>query len=385
MLNQSAWLHRWIYHLASGLMFAAVALRSVLVFRDSPSFAQILAVLTAWFFLWVGDLLFAPRRHWLPVVMIGAEILLTLNLLLLAHSDFFIFLFAIPCMQTMQRFTSRETAFAVGLTTLLTFLSLFQQFGMLYAFAITVVFFGGSLFLLTYIGASQRASLLEEQQKALVVELEQINRQLESYARQLQQLAAERERQRLGRELHDSVTQTIFSMTLTTQSALMLLEQDHNQVAAQLDRLDQLSWNALSEMQILISRLAPKHTGGFLPALQQHVEERRRLENLSVDLHVKGNQRLTPVEEQNLLRIIQEALNNIVKHAGVTQANIHLELDRQPCLEIEDQGVGFELGQATGQGRVGLMSMQERAAEIGWSLWVDSAPGSGTRIRVWKG
>ena len=83
--------------------------------------------------------------------------------------------------------------------------------------------------------------LIQEQQQALVSKLEQANRQLESYSQQLQELAAGRERQRLARELHNSVTQTIFSMSITTQSALILLEQDRSQVAAQLDRLDQLA------------------------------------------------------------------------------------------------------------------------------------------------
>jgi signal transduction histidine kinase len=272
----------------------------------------------------------------------------------------------------------------VGLTTLMMFLVLFQPFGILHALALTVVFFGGSVFLVTYIGATRRAQLIQNQQQALVSELEQANRQLESYSQQLQQLAAGRERQRLARELHDSVTQTIFSMTLTTQSALMLLERDRSQVAAQLDRLDQLARSTLSEMQILISKLAPENKGGFISALQQHLDERRRLDNLSVSLDVKGSQPLTTAEEQSLFRIAQEALNNIVKHARVTQAAIRLYLNGQPWLEIEDHGIGFDPQQAKGGGRVGLISMQERAAEIGWNLRVDSSPGNGTRVRVQK-
>ena len=116
------------------------------------------------------------------------------------------------------------------------------------------------------------------------MELQKTNRQLQSYSQHVQRLAAGRERQRLARELHDSVTQTIFSMTLTTQSALLLLERDRNQVAAQLDRLNLLARNALIEMQSLISRLAPEEAGGFVPALRKHLAERRLLEALSVDL-----------------------------------------------------------------------------------------------------
>jgi signal transduction histidine kinase len=284
----------------------------------------------------------------------------------------------------MHQFTIKEAVIWTGLTTLLTFLSLYQAFGIFYAIAIAVVFFGGSFLLVMYIRATHRASLIQEQQQALVSELELANRQLEAYSQQLQQLAIGRERQRLARELHDSVTQTIFSMTLTTQSALMLLERDRSRVAAQLDRLDQLTRSTLTEMQVLISKLKPEKTGGFVAALRQHLDERSRLDNLSVSLEVDGSLPLTAAEEQSLFRITQEALNNIVKHAGVTRAAVRLHLDAQPWLEIEDRGVGFDPHQAKGSGRVGLVSMQERAAEIGWNLSVDSTPGNGTRVQVRK-
>jgi signal transduction histidine kinase len=382
--SKNIWLHRRIYYLASGFMFAAAALRAYLVFKESLLLNQILLLLGAWLLTFIVNALLAQKFPWLSTLLIGLEVFTILQLLRLSHTDFFAFLFAISSMQAMQQFTVKEASVWIGLTTLLTFLSLYQPFGIFYAIAIAVVFFGGSVFLVTYIGSTRRASLIQQQQQALVIELEQANRQLESSSHQLQQLAAGRERQRLARELHDSVTQTIFSMTLTTQSALMLLERDRSQVAAQLERLDQLARSSLSEMQVLISKLAPENTGGFVSALQQHLDERRRLDNLSVNLDVDGSQPLTAAEEQSLFRIAQEALNNIVKHAGVTQAAIHLHLDGQPWLEIEDQGIGFDPQQAKGGGRVGLVSMQERAAEIGWSLREDSSPGNGTRIRVRK-
>jgi two-component system NarL family sensor kinase len=85
-----------------------------------------------------------------------------------------------------------------------------------------------------------------------------------------------------------------------------------------------------------------------------------------------------------LFRIAQEALNNIVKHAGVNQAAIRLNIAGSPWLEIEDRGAGFDLQQAGGGEHLGLAGMRERAAEIGWTLRVESTPGSGTRIRVVK-
>ncbi len=380
--HPSTWLHRWIYYLAACLMFAGVAVRSILVFQHSPIFINILTWLAVWLLIFIVTAWFDRQLSRLSILLIGLEIYTILQLLQATRTDFFAFLFAVSSMQAMQKFTGKEATLILGLTTLLTFLMLYQPFGIFYALGTAVVFFGGSLFLLVYIGSTRRARFIQGQQQVLVGELEQANRQLESYAQTLQQLAAGHERQRLARELHDSVTQTIFSMTLTTQSALLLFEQDRSQVYAQLERLNQLAQSTLAEMQTLITKLAPEAKGGFVSALQQHLDERQRFDNLSVCLEVQGSQLLTIAEEQSLFRIVQEALNNIIKHATVNQATVRLNLVGQPWLEIADQGIGFDAQRAGTGSQVGLVSMRERAGEIGWSLQVDSAPGKGTRIRI---
>ena len=94
--------------------------------------------------------------------------LIILIMLLVTRTDYFAFLFAISIMQAMQQFTPRVTAVLIGLSTLLTFLTLFQPVGILYALALTVVFFGGTVFLVVYIGATRRARLIQDQQQALV-------------------------------------------------------------------------------------------------------------------------------------------------------------------------------------------------------------------------
>jgi signal transduction histidine kinase len=318
--------------------------------------------------------------------LIGVEIGASLSLVLATRADFFIFLFAIPCMQVRSRFDTRWTAALVGLTTILTLLALMPSRGFLYALGMAVVYFGGTMLLVEYIGSTLRASLVEERQRALVAELQQANQRLEATSHKLQELAASRERQRLARELHDSVTQTIFSMTLTTQSALLLLDRDPRQLSQQLDRLSQLAQSTLSEMQTLITRLAPEDPagGGFVATLREHLADRSRLDDLCVTLEAEGSQPLQPAEEAALFRIAQEGLNNIVKHACVSEAVLRLHLVEPFRMEIEDRGIGFDVRAAQGTGRLGLESMRERAAEIGWSLRVDSFPGNGTVIRVEK-
>ena len=383
----STWLHRWIYYLAAGFMFAAALLRSVLVFQDSPLFSKVLILLAAWLLAFLGSVLLASRLPWASTLLIGLEILLVLALLLVTNTDFFAFLFAITGMQAMQQVPPKAAVILIGLSALLTFIILIQPIGVFQALALTLAFTALSAFLAAYIWSTRRARVIQERQHALAGELREANSKLESYSQKVQQLAAGRERQRLARELHDSVTQTIFSMTLTTQSALLLLDRERQKVAAQLDRLDKLAQGALSEMQLLISELAPvtKAGGGFLATLKQHLAERQRLEDLSVSLEVEGSQPLDLAEEASLFRIAQEALNNILKHARTSQAEIRLHLIEPLYMEIEDRGTGFDPLQAGGSGRIGLSGMRERANEIGWLLEVESAPGRGTRIRVQKG
>jgi signal transduction histidine kinase len=381
--HQNTGLHRWIYYLASGFLFGAAALRAFLIFRDAPFLGWILLILAGWLILFVGEIFLGQRLPWSTAIFLSLETALIMLLLLTTEQDFFAILFAIIGMQAMQRYSPRVVSGLMVLFSLLTFGILLGRIGFLQALALALVYTTTGAFMAAYIWSARRSAVAQEQEQKLVEELQIANQRLEFHARQQEQLAAGRERQRLARELHDSVTQTIFSMTLTTQSALLLMNSDASQVPLQLDRLNQLAQSAMSEMQELISRLAPESvsSGGLVSALQHHLEERRRTQNLDVILEVDGSGHLDPSEEAGLFRIAQEALNNIVKHAGVLQATIHLHLLEPAWMEIEDRGAGFSRQQIPGD-RMGLTGMRERADEIGWCLQVQSEPGRGTHIRV---
>ncbi len=343
-------------------------------------------LLVVWLLLFLGNVLLTRRLPWLTAVFLLLEALILVYLLLLTEHDFFAFLFSVLSMQAMQRYPPHVVGVLIGLSGLATYFSLVEPKGALQAVALSLIYSAVGAFMVSYVWFTRRLGEVRKQQQALVKDLQEANQRLEFHAHRQERLAAGRERQRLARELHDSVTQTIFSMTLTTQSALLLLERDQKQVAGQLDRLDQLSQSALFEMQELISRLAPQALAGsgFVEALQQHLAERRQLNNLEVTLEVEGSNPLSPAEEASLFRIIQESLNNIIKHAGVLQATVRLHLLEPIWMEVEDRGAGFDFQQGHGTGRMGLSGMDERAAGIGWRLHVNSAPRHGTRIRVEK-
>jgi signal transduction histidine kinase len=386
MAFNRTWLHRWIYSLAAAFMFSASTLRAYVTFQDSDLLGRILLLLVLWLLLFVCNALLSHRLSWSTAIFLTAEAAVILCLLLITEEDFFAFLFGLIGMQAMQCYSPRVVVSLIFLFALLVFLIFLERIGWLQALALTLIYSTLGAFMAAYIWSIRRAGVIQEQQYALLRQLQGANQQLEFHAHQQKQLITVRERQRLARELHDSVTQTIFSMNLSIQSTLVLLERDRNKVAGQLDRLDHLAQSAQSEIHTLISHLSP-HTfpeGDFVNALQHHLEKRREMDNLDVTLEVQGFRLLKPAEEVNLFRIAQEALNNIVKHAGVQQAVIRLNRVDLPWMEIEDHGIGFDTLRIAAGGRMGLASMGERAAEIGWTLQVESTPGTGTRIRVAK-
>jgi signal transduction histidine kinase len=284
-------------------------------------------------------------------------------------------------MQAAQRWRPRTVAVLVGLVGLLTWLLLLGKYGLAKASTMAALYAGVATMLALFTLTTKRVIEVRSRNEALVGELRETNRRLAEYAQRAKNLAGARERQRLARELHDSVTQTLFSMTLTARAALLLLPRDPAEVKVQLDQIEHLAHGALAEMETLSAELPPAAVaeGGLIAGLRHHLAERESQEGLSVSLEVVGDERLQADQEQALLRIVQEALNNVVKHAGTLRADVRLRL-RRPCqLEIADRGHGFDAGAAAGRG-MGLGSMKERADEIGWSLTVTSAPGSGTRV-----
>ncbi len=341
-----------------------------------------------WLILFAGETALSRRWQWYFPIYLVLQTFLVLTLLFMPHpADYFAVLFFILSMQIVHHFNNRSATIWIGAFTLLMSIPLANDYGIFKGIAFALIYTAGNALLASYALATRRAQQARTQNQELARQAQETNRRLRDYSTQRERLVAVRERQRLARELHDSVTQTIFSMTLTTQSALLLLERDPGRVGAQLARLNQLAQSALSEIRTLISQLRPAQIGepGLEPKLRQHLAERHLPENLAVALEVEGTQALTPAEEQVIFRIVQEAVNNIVKHAQASHAWIRLHRAEPFWIEIEDDGCGFDQSQVQTSGRVGLASMRERAAEIGWSLRINTSPGAGTRVRVEKG
>jgi signal transduction histidine kinase len=382
-------IYQSVYYLATGLVYTAILLRSILIYQGTSNLGEVVGLLLCFLLLFLLETLLSKSLgRWFHIYLVVqiALVCLLLTGLHLEQYDYFSILFAILGMQTMQRLKYRiGIIWIVALLVLLGYLFLRIEGGL--EGSIRLLLFGSVIiYLSAYTLATRRAQMANSQNQLLMGKLKEANEQLEMNSNTRKQLSVAHERQRLRRELHDSVTQTIFSMTLTTQSALLLLDRDPSRVGAQLDRLNQLAQSALTEMHTLISELRPVHqVGSGLPAeLRQHIQNRHIPEGLTVMVEVEGDQALSPEEDQGLLRIAQEALNNVIKHAQARNAWLRLHLPEPSWIEIEDNGKGFILEQIQGSGQLGLVSMRERAAEISWELAIQSTPGSGTRIQVKK-
>ncbi len=204
----------------------------------------------------------------------------------------------------------------------------------------------------------------------------------------LRELAASKERQRLARDLHDAVSQTLFSVSLMAEVLPRIYEKDQEAGRQRLEELRQLTRGALAEMRMLLLELRPAALAetslhDLLRQLGEAVVGRAR-----IPVHVELDEIPPPPPEVAvaLYRIAQESLNNVVKHAAATQATVTLRArteDGRDGLEliVADDGCGFGVDAAR-SGSLGLGIMAERADSIGARLEVRSAPGQGAVVRV---
>ena len=200
------------------------------------------------------------------------------------------------------------------------------------------------------------------------------------------ELSIVEERNRLARELHDSVSQKLFGIVLTAEAAGTLLERDTAAAGAQITRLGELAQEALTELRELIFELRPAslEQEGLAATLRKQVDMLRRLHGRDIELRIAGTAHAAPEAEGEVLRIAQEALNNALRHAGEGRIELRLEArDSRLVVTVADDGVGFDpAAPGVRSRRLGLTSMEERARALGGTLAVVSRPGDGTTVTL---
>ena len=189
------------------------------------------------------------------------------------------------------------------------------------------------------------------------------------------------ERARLARELHDAVSQRMFSIRAHARAAEMLVEKDPSRASRELAAIGQLGAQAHAELRAVIDGLAPPELDGLADSLRRYALLAGRAHGVEVRLSASGVPDLEPRVQAAAYRVGQEALNNALRHSGAKEISVTLSRTaRRVILEISDNGTGFDPELASGG--LGLASMRERAAAVGGTLRITSAPGAGTRVRL---
>ncbi len=203
---------------------------------------------------------------------------------------------------------------------------------------------------------------------------------------QAQRLAVLEERQRLARELHDSVTQSLYGINLYVEGAVGQLALGQNEQALQyLNEIQTTAQESLAEMRLLIYELRPPvlEREGLAATIQNRLYSVEHRAGLKFNLKNNLEGRLAPALEDGLYRIAHEALNNTLKHSHARNVTIRIQPAKENIImEITDDGIGFKPESACREGCLGIVSMQERAQALGGRMSVESSPGNGTRIRV---
>lgn len=194
------------------------------------------------------------------------------------------------------------------------------------------------------------------------------------------------ERAALARELHDAMTQKLFSLNLVAEAAAGTVTADPVVATAHIRTLQGLARDTLAELRSLIVELRPADPAadGLVAALRAHVGVVARVHDLDVELRATGDVRLDAERARHVFLVVQEALHNAVRHAAASRVDVVLAVEEgQVVVEVRDQGAGFDPQDRTVRSsRLGLTSMHERAHAVGGRLSIDSRVGAGTTVRL---
>lgn len=200
------------------------------------------------------------------------------------------------------------------------------------------------------------------------------------------ELTIAEERSRLAHELHDAVSQKLFSLRLTAQAAAALVDRDPARAKGELQQVAALAAEAADELRAAVVELRPAalDEDGLVATLRTQIQVLDRAHTARVTFTSHGVRALPTAQEEALLRVAQEALHNALRHSGAGRVDVVLERrDGHARLRVTDDGSGFEPHATRRAGRhLGLVSMRDRASGVGGTLTVDSAPGRGTMIEM---
>ena len=203
----------------------------------------------------------------------------------------------------------------------------------------------------------------------------------------VQQLAVVDERLRISRDLHDGIIQSIYAVSLSLEDVGDMVQADPEEAVARVDRAIDRLHTTIADIRTFITGLGPEAGGGLELALESMARELLAGTSTRLALDLSGaaalGERLSPEAGHELVQIAREAVSNVARHSGATNATLSLRLEGDGAeLRVEDDGAGFDPTQRFGSGHFGLANLRDRAAALAGTLSVDSQPANGVRIIV---
>jgi signal transduction histidine kinase len=389
-----------ITYMTTYLLAVGAIIRYLVRFRDEGLLLIALLLGGYLVLLFSGHVLI--RRHRIVAyiyLFVETAIICTLSSIA-PNVDFWASLFCPLVIQVMHNFPERTGFLITGIFTVI--MSIFMLLGLGPEMGLPLILVYGVVYFLlaAFIALIREAEAAREEsqkrQADLQQEVEQRVQVEETLRKSEMEKAVAAERSRLARELHDSVTQSLYSLTLLAEAGQrMIRAEELEQISGNQARLGEIAQQALQEMRLLVYELRPLalESEGLIGALEQRLETVERRAGIQARVLVdadtrqgEGEVELAPDLEEQLYGIAQEALNNALKHARASQVVVSVRVaDESVFLEVADDGRGFDAADVRDTGGLGLVSMQERADKIGGRLTIHSAPGEGTKVRVSAG
>ncbi len=241
----------------------------------------------------------------------------------------------------------------------------------------TVIFVG------LYVALYTRQTEAREKAQALAAELESANRQLTEYAAQVEDLTIAAERQRMARELHDTLSQGLAGLILQLEAADAQLGRQNPEKARQIiAQAMQKARESLADARRAISNLRENHVGELEDSLRREIDRFEAATGIPCVFHADLTPHLPDSVKETILRTVSESLTNIARHARASEAAVTFTVKEQTLtLAVQDNGLGFD-PQSIPSGHYGLLGIRERIRLIGGQLTLDSAPGKGTILIV---
>jgi signal transduction histidine kinase len=378
-----------IFTVISIALWASVSLRWVTEFmqQEHPLTAVITLILLLYGLLLGLEPALTVTAGWRGHLYLITQLTLTLIAMLFFFELDFFALLLMPLTGQAAFIFPRRTAVGWGIIFLVAnVIGQIHQFGWPGSLPFIFLYAAAIIFVAAFSRITLSADAARRRSQNLLTELQTAHDQLQTYANQAEELAIAQERNRLARELHDSVAQTLYGLTLQAEAAARKLAAGKTEeVAGYLTEFRDSARQTLQETRLLIFELRPPILDdvGLAAALQARLEAVEGRSGLVYDLEIDKTLALPPAVETGLYRIAQEALNNILKHAQARKISLTMQSapPNHVQLEIVDDGVGFN-PETDGAHGYGLRGMDERVKQLGGAFHLRSAPQAGTRINV---